>query len=125
MTPIDLTQEQKEARREGQKLLYDAFKHLTTLSTGSILLLITFLEKFTEPQWRPLIAVSLLGFTACTVLAFGTMLVLSDSVFKIAEETESGSRIGAMGFTLSLASFLIGIASLVVFALKNLYYKVV
>jgi hypothetical protein len=122
MTTTNLTPEQKKARRAGQKLLYDAFKHLTTLSTGSILLLATFLEKFfAEPEWRPLFAVALTGFIVSTVSAFVTMLALSDSVFKIAEETESGSRIGAAGFVISLGSFALGIASLVTFALKNFY----
>ena len=118
-----LTEEQKVARREGQKLLYDAFKHLTTLSTGSILILATFLEKIfkEEHEWKALIAVVFVGFILSTVSAFITMLALSDSVFNIAEETESGSRMGAMGFRLSLGSFVVGIASLVAFALKNFF----
>ncbi len=32
----------RHAKLEGQKLVYDTFKHLTTLSTGSILILGTF-----------------------------------------------------------------------------------
>jgi len=41
---------------EGQKLFHDTFKHLTTLNTGSILILATFLEKFFKvPTWKILI----------------------------------------------------------------------
>jgi hypothetical protein len=36
----DLTPKQK-ARQEGQRLLYDSFKHLTTLSSASVVLLAT------------------------------------------------------------------------------------
>ena len=117
----DLTPEQK-ARQEGQKLLYDAFKHLTTLSTGSILILATFLEKFfREPEWKILIAFVFVGFIFSTLSAFVTMLALSDSVFSLKEETETGSRTGAVGFYFSLGSFIIGISCLVAFALKNFY----
>ncbi|HKR61447.1 MAG TPA: hypothetical protein VJS64_17300 [Pyrinomonadaceae bacterium] len=120
-TSTDLTPDQK-TRQEGQKLLYDAFKHLTTLSTGSILILATFLEKFfREPEWTPLIAVAFLGFIAATVSSFITMLALSNSVFKLSENTETGSRLGAAGFIFSLVTFVIGISSLVAFALKNFY----
>jgi hypothetical protein len=117
----DLTPDQK-THQEGQKLLYDAFKHLTTLSTGSVLLLATFLEKFfKEPEWKALIAVTFLGFIASIVSAFVTMLALSDSVFNQEVKTETGSRIGAAGFCFSLITFIIGIVSLVAFVLKNFY----
>jgi hypothetical protein len=43
----------------------DFFKHLTTLDTGSILLLAAFLEKlFSNPHWKILVAVSFFGFRA-------------------------------------------------------------
>ena len=37
--------QQLAARREGMKMFFDIFKHLTTLSSGSILLLVTLLGK--------------------------------------------------------------------------------
>lgn len=47
----------EKAQEEGNKLLYDTTKHLATLCTGSLLLLVTFLEKlFTSPLWKPLAA---------------------------------------------------------------------
>lgn len=117
----DLTPKQ-EAHQEGQKLLYDAFKHLTTLSTGSILLLATFLEKFFKnPEWPALIAVALVGFIVSIVSAFITMLVLSDNIFYLREKSETGSRSGTIGFYISLGSFVISIFSLTVFSLKNFY----
>ena len=50
---------QQTAHEESWKLQYDIYKHLTTLSTGSILLLITFLEKlFARPIWKWLVIVA-------------------------------------------------------------------
>ena len=48
---------------EHTKLFNDYIKHLNTLSTGSILLLVTFLEKiFTNPHYKWLVIVSLICF---------------------------------------------------------------
>jgi len=117
-----LSAEQRRARQEGQKLLYDSIKHLTTLSTGSVLILATFLEKFfKEPEWKALIALAFVGFIASMLFAFATMLALSKSIFSLEEKTESGSRSGAIFLRLSILSFLIGIISLVSFSLKNFY----
>ena len=48
---------------EQTKALIEYFKHLTTLSTGSIVLITTFLEKlFANPSWRLAVVISIAGF---------------------------------------------------------------
>jgi K+-sensing histidine kinase KdpD len=118
----DLTPKQK-ARQKGQKLLFDSVKHLTTLSTGSVLVLIALLEKlFKENQeWAFLIAVCIISFMASTLCSVFTMFVLSNSVFYLREQVELGSKKGAYVFYLSLFFFGPGVVSIVVFALKNFY----
>jgi hypothetical protein len=42
---VELTAEEK-AEKEAIKMLFEVYKHLTTLSSGSIVIICTFLEKF-------------------------------------------------------------------------------
>jgi hypothetical protein len=50
---IRLYSVKERSLEEGNKLFYDVFKHLTTLSTGSILILVAFLENlFVDPQYK-------------------------------------------------------------------------
>jgi hypothetical protein len=121
MAEEEQTPEQK-SRQEGQKLLYDSVKHLTTLSTGSILILIALLEKFFKtPEWPYLIAVGFLSLTLSTLGSVITMIILSNSVFYFREDVELGSKKGALVFYFSLGAFILGIGSIVFFALKNFY----
>jgi len=53
MVDMKTEKDSEKADQEGEKLYFDSMKHLTTLSTGSVLLLVTFLEKlFSSPRWR-------------------------------------------------------------------------
>ncbi len=57
-----------EKMKEIQPIKFDYFKHLTTLSTGSILILVAFLEKvFTAPQIVLLAFFSIVCFAVCVV----------------------------------------------------------
>src|SRR5262245_33583424 len=59
---LELTAQEK-AEREAIKLLFEVYKHLTTLSSGSIVIICTFLEKFfKKPETLPVIIGSLLCF---------------------------------------------------------------
>src|SRR5919205_2269923 len=120
--PQDLTPRQK-AHLEGHKLLYDALKHLTTLSTGSILLLTTFLKEIFQDNRRceVLIPISLWLFILSIIFSVITMIILSDSVFRFKERMEMGSRKGSFTFKISLGAFIIGISVLVIFATVNFY----
>ena len=118
----DLTAVQK-ARQEGQKLLYDTCKHLTTLNTGSILILATFLKEFfiKDREWTCLIAVVFSALIISMISSVATMLALSRNVFYLREATETGTRIGAISIFISVGAFIVGIIGLVVFVLKNFY----
>jgi len=59
-----------EKMKEIQRMEFDYFKHLTTLSTGSILILIAFLEKvFIKPKGFVLGFISIGCFTLCLIFS--------------------------------------------------------
>ena len=67
---------------EPTKLTYDLYKQLITLSTGSIVIMITLIDKvFKQPQWRAAIVVSLVAFglsiVSCTALLVITVIDLA------------------------------------------------
>ncbi len=111
----------QKANEEGWKLKYDIYKHLTTLNTGSVLLLVTFLEKlFKNPRWKGLVIASFCLFLASLLASMVVMNILASAVqnMKIDEAYES-RNFKVIVFT--LATFLAGVISLVMFAVINLY----
>ncbi len=108
------------AHVEGWKLQYDIYKHLTTLSTGSILLLITFLEKlFVKPEWKPLVIVALSFLFVSILVSFFVMNLMASQVRDVEVDERFVNRNLAAIF-IALGTFSIGIVSLIVFAVKNL-----
>ncbi|MDT8999986.1 hypothetical protein RQP53_11990 [Paucibacter sp. APW11] len=106
---------------ESQKTGYDFFKHLTTLSTASLVLLSTLLEKFFRaPSWRVLIGVAFLGFFVSLVSCLVAMLTALLSM-KASGQDEGASTLGRIGVAASLGGFLIAIIALVAFTLRNFY----
>lgn len=108
---------------EGKKLIFETFKHLTTLSTAAILILVTFLEKFfTNSHWKSLIVVA---FSAFILSAFTSVItMLSVAIVLRSENTARAditARIGCMSLLLTFGSFFTGIISLVLFVIKNFY----
>ena len=57
-----MTISSKDTGNEADKLPYDYFKHLTTLNTGSILIIITFLQSSVNSTDSNLLSVSLIAF---------------------------------------------------------------
>ena len=115
----------RKARAEGRKLQFDLYKHLTTLSTGSILLFVSFLEKlFVNPEWKFLVAVALGAFVLSILASIGLMMSISGLVLNL-ERTEGYEKqivnTFRLGFIGSGGGFVLGIVCLAVFALKNLY----
>lgn len=109
----------EKANEEANKLFYDVFKHLTTLSTGSILILATLLETvFTSPQWLFLIIIALVSFIVSIVSAVRMMFFQASAVLMLKVETTRGEL---AGFILTVGSFLLGIISFVIFAVRNFY----
>lgn len=111
----------QQANEEGWKLSHDTYKHLTTLNTGSILLLVTFIEKiFTRPVLKFLIIVTFVSFLASILASFMVMNILANSVREM-NVTEAEDRKNTVVVWIALSTFLIGILSLVIFAGANLY----
>jgi len=97
------------------------YKHLATLSTGSILLLVTFLEKvFSQPEWKSLVVFAFIGFSLSIA---GTLLMQVASLFHITTtEPESiPTKFGILAILLGFGGFSLGLLSLVAFAIKNLF----
>ena len=106
---------------EAYTSLLDYLRHISSLSTGSILLIVAFLEKlFVDPEWRICIGISLISFLLTIIATVAAQAFVVEHIdyknpsVKIARFT--GLIIICMwGF------FLIGLISLIAFALKNLY----
>ncbi|MDQ3907123.1 MAG: hypothetical protein M3268_02140 [Acidobacteriota bacterium] len=118
---VEYTIEQK-AKEEGWKLDYDLQKHLTTLNTGSILILAAFMEKiFTNPQWKALVAISIALFVISTIAAIVTMTSIFVHIRDLGNVTKFNEWMYSNMPVVSFATFLGGIFSLAVFSVKNLY----
>lgn len=102
----------------------DFLKHLVTLSTGCILLMITFLEKlFHQPKWKFLVVVSLVSF-GVSIIGSLTTHVLSVLAINRAKDIPLGTGMlifGILCTVLSFGGFLMGLTALIVFGTKNLY----
>jgi uncharacterized membrane protein YcfT len=121
MNEEDLKTEWSEI--EIYKIEFEYLKHLTTICTGSILLIVAFLEKlFNQPQWKPAVAIALCSFVISIALCAISQLTIIDK----ASEKKSVKLRGTVqnwtvGLLLSaLVSYLIGVVCLVAFGLKNL-----
>ena len=125
---------------EGSKLLHDTFKHLTTLSTGSILLMVTLIQNlFKEKglQGGVFIGLSFACFIVAMLSATAIMIIIGDQLRgrdfyhrlprtivtrQFFRRFYGGElRMGAVFVTICVPSFLLGIIFLVVFALLNFY----
>lgn len=112
------------ASQEGNKLIYDAYKHLTTLNTGSIVLIATFSERiFKEATWKPLVGVALVMFVLSMITAFLSMGIVAQKIH------DAGSAEGDefvweafLGLTAlpALICFLLGLVAFAIFSLRNL-----
>jgi len=111
---------QQTAHQESWKLQYDIYKHLTTLSTGSILLLITFLEKvFQKPLWKELVIVALCCLFSSILTSFIVMNLMASQVREMEVDQRFVKR-NLLAIILALGTFCLGIFCLIAFALKNL-----
>lgn len=109
---------------EHVKQQIDYVKHMTTLSTGSILLLATFLEKlFSKPLWKPFVVAAFCGFLISVISAvLAHTLLVGDRTFFEHPDPLDGPQV----FTLLVAicvmwlGFLVGVTALAAFAIRNL-----
>jgi amino acid permease len=106
---------------EVYKANIDYAKHLTTLSTGSIVLLTVFAEKvFPAPVWKAAAAASIVGFM---ISILGGLIVHTVFVRAMAMRGQAdwaAEFAGQSMVWMLWLGFLIGILSLAVFAIANL-----
>jgi hypothetical protein len=136
--PVAVPQEQPANFTEGSKLLHDTFKHLTTLSTGSILLMVTLIQNLFKDRGLQGMGFMIVAF-ACFIVAMlsatGLMIIIGDqlrgrefyerlphSIWTrrfFCRFFQTQLRLGALFISICVPSFLLGISSLVIFALMN------
>jgi hypothetical protein len=103
------------------KLVIDYLKHTTTLSTGSILIVATLMEKFfTRPNGKSLVGVALLCFILSIIFAFIAGFVHIAEVDPAITEVEN-SRTLTVYIVLAFIFFIFGIVSFTIFAAINLF----
>lgn len=107
-----------EVSRQEQSFL----KLITTLNTSSILLIVAFLEKlFKNPEYKYFIIISLICFV---VSILSSLIIYIKIILSVDKDSELDIEPGCMSFILFiflLGGFFIGIVSLVIFAIINLY----
>ena len=110
------------AQIEGIKLVCDYLKHLTTLSTGSIVLLATFLEKFSsKPGGEVSATIAFIGF-AVTIL--GALVGNGVLVFRAEQgifDATTGIEQHIEGWSLLIAfiGFFVALISLCIFGIHK------
>jgi len=128
----------KRPEPEAIKNLCDFLKHLSTLATGSILLLIGFIERvFTTLRFRPLVIISLVAFIVTlmrTARIYRDIVAhqLKDEVEFSKQKDESVYGIDPIfsdwlrikeQLSKAWSTFVIGLWSLIIFAAINLILK--
>lgn len=106
------------------KLHTEYIKHFTTLSTGSVVIMATFLEKlFTNPISQWLVVISFSGFIVSIVAAVITYTFVLDAYYqKKWEDDHVHSSVVTYSLIAMWLGFLVGIVSFAVFAILNLLF---
>lgn len=105
------------------KLEFEYLKHLTTICTGSILLIIAFLEKlFSKPEWKGAVAVAFVSLLCSIILCSVAQAMIIE---KVSERKSIAHRKSVQNWTiglliLALIAYVGGIICIVAFGLKNL-----
>lgn len=107
---------------EAYTTAFDYLKHISSLCTGSILLIMAFLEKlFKNPEWKFCIAISIVSFLISVIASVAAQA-------SVIEQIDHPDRVGKWSLPLMNWSFigvwfffLLGLISLTIFALVNLY----
>ena len=110
----------KPTRLHNVEQFYDYLKHITTLSTESLLLLVTFAEKFAQAgRMKSLFAVGVAFFLASIVSCLISMLfVLSSKRYEHPEPNWENNTI-IISFFLAVVCLLGGVLSMATFGIVN------
>ncbi len=110
-----------ERHLEARKLIHDYLKHLATLSTGSILLIVTFLEKISaQPRWTWLVAVAIVSMASSVIATLVAQAGNLDSLTET-EEPDELSNFTFFSMLVCWCGFGLGIISVVVFGVANIF----
>ena len=120
--PIQLSDEQRHRDRiDGLKLFFELLKHVTTLATGSIVVVATFVDRvFREPKFKVFFGASLICFLVALALAvigmlgFAARIRLSNPMYR-----EDSREIGALNAAIAMTAFVTGAVSLALFTFLN------
>jgi len=121
--PIEITDDQRHRDQiDGFKLYFDLLKQVTTLSTGSAILVATLVDRlFHEPKGKILVAASLLGFCLSLCASVIGMLGFASKVrFSNPRNRDDVHGMGLNSSVAAIVGFLAGIFFLAVFATENL-----
>ena len=112
------------AYNDSYKLFHDTFKHLSTLSTGAIVILTTFLTKYSEAAVRT----DLLKWSIALLLfsTLGSVIVMvgfASACRPDHKPTEGENNVFVFGVLLAGLSFIGGLGTLAFFMFYNLDVK--
>lgn len=108
-----------ESRIEGLKLYFDVFKHLTTLSSGSIIVMATFLKQLNHPDLKILVPVAFLGFMVATVASIVVMLSTARTIRRNETTDQLPDKIGNNAYKVAVGGFAVGVTAICTFAAFN------
>ena len=107
---------------EAYTMVFDYLKNISSLSTASILLLVAFMEKlFVSPEWKVCVGISLICFIVSVVFVIVGQFGVIEHIDKTEGIATWAGPVAGIGISMAIISFVIGLVSLSVFALKNFY----
>jgi len=112
-------EKQIQIQSDKHKATGEYLRFLTTLSTGSIVLLTTFLERLeSQPNLGFLVSVALIGFMVCivaSVIAY-TIVIMNFGVYVTGWEL----RLSVAVIGIAWLGFIVAVIGLTIFGLANL-----
>jgi hypothetical protein len=104
------------------KAAADSFKHLTTIATGIIVIVATLLEKlFQHPAWKGLITVSFASLFVAILASLIAANYYIGYMLNPSKYLRDSTKWVTVAFTgLAWGSFLLGVLTLTVFAMRNM-----
>ena len=119
---------------EARKLQNDMLKHVATLDTASILLVVTFLEKlFAQPKEKYLVVASLIAFSASLIgIVYQQLTIVERLKLSVTKGWKEWSKVPhlfqwimdnleTITIPIVYLGFVLGLMMLVAFAVLNMY----
>lgn len=107
---------------EGIKLIFDHFKHLTTLNTAVLIISISVTEKLTLGiRWRPMLLIAYISFLASLYASLVMMIRITNYLNTRDPKWSGNTPWGVIHNNISIAGFFIGISCLVIIAVRNMF----